>query len=390
MTTDTRDLQDDTAAPPSPRTGWWRTVGIVVGLELRQRIRTTRWKLTLAAVFVVLSIGVFGTMYVALGNGSTAYDSWARDLFGIVVVALLFFGVVLAPTLAATAINGDRKDATLAVVQATPVTHWQLALGKLVGNWLACLAVVVIASPYLVWGMVEAPFGVGPCLLAVGALCVLYACYGAIGLGFSALTARPAGSALMTQATVFFLILGLPALFGMLIPATAKQHEVLAGDYTYADPEGPDSPGACHDQPTTRTFEHTQSIWWLLAPNPVLLLADVVAPHETPVVEGQFLGPPPESMAVPTAELLSWARAGDYVGATTCEDRRSVYETDHDPGDNDGSFYDRRDAFEVRFVGHNWYIGLLINLVLGGIGLAVAARGLRVPVRKLPKGVRIA
>lgn len=397
MTTDTRNPQDP-SHPSSPRTGWWQGVGIIVGLELRQRMRTTRWKLTLAAVFVVMSIGVFGTLYFATAGEFGSYEHWAIDLFGILVLVLLFFGVVLAPTLTATAINGDRKDATLAVVQATPVTNWQLAVGKLVGTWLACLALVVIALPYLVWGIVEAPYGLGPCLLALVVLAVLYACFGAIGLGFSALIARPAGSALMTQATVFLLVLGLPMLFAMLIPATAQQHEVMASDYGYTEGEDadPDESGpefTCKDVPMEWTFEHTQSIWWLLAPNPVLLLADVVAPHEQPVVEGQFLGSPPESIAVPTAELLSWARSGDLVGAPTCKDDDTVVAVDggvEDGGAGGETFYERREAFEGRFVGRNWYIGLLIDLALGAIGLVVAARGLRVPVRTLPKGVRIA
>ena len=390
MPTDLRDHHDTTHPQPQSKTGWWRTVGIIVGLELRQRIRTTRWKITVAAVFVILSIAVLGTMSLALSDSYTDYAEWSVDLYGFVIVALLFFGVVLAPTLAATAINGDRKDATLAVVQVTPVSNWQLAVGKLIGNWLACMALIGIAAPYLVWGIVEAPYGVGPSVLALVLLSILYACYGAIGLGFSALTARPAGSALLTQATVFFLVLGLPMLFGMLVPATEQKHEVVVAENTYADPTDPDSESTCRDVLETRTFQQTQPIWWLLAPNPLLVLADSVAAHETAQPEGQFLGAPRPSMAVSMAHLLSWARSGEYIGADTCAEHVTRYVPYEDLDEQGQSYFERSQEFESSHVGRSWYLGVLMNLLLGGIGLTVAARGLRVPVRKLPKGVRIA
>lgn len=369
---------------------WWSVVGVLIGLELRQRLRTTRWRITLAVTFTVISLAVFGSMYLALSvdEADANYDGWARNLYAVVLGVELFLGVVLAPTLTATSINGDRKDATLAVVQATPISHWQLAVGKLLGSWVSCLALVAVASPYLVWGIVAAPYGVGISVLGVIVLCLIFLCYCGIGLGYSALTARPAGSAVLTQATVFFLVLGLPALFGLLYTTTAEDHVVVEAEYMYADDATYDSFPECRDVTAVRSYNHTERIWWLLAPNPFLLLPDVVAAHDNPSVRvwPTEQRPPDPSVARPVAELLSTARTGPYIAEPTCAESVSTYSSD---GSITG-FYQKQVAFESADVGRSWYLGLAVNVILGALGLTVAARRLRVPARTLPRGVRIA
>ncbi|ROZ85989.1 ABC transporter permease [Gordonia sp. OPL2] len=383
--------------PGPPWTGrarrWWSVIGVLVGLELRQRVRTTRWKVTLALSFVVISAVVFGSMFVALNPSGASYREWAQNLYAVVMGALLFLGIVLAPTLTATAINGDRKDATLAVVQATPISNWQLAIGKLIGNWVCCLALMVVALPYLVWAIIAAPYGAGRGILGVVVCGLLFACYCGIGLGFSALTARPAGSAVLTQATVFFLLLGLPALFGLLYTTTQQDHEVTRARYTAPDGWSENTEWTqptCRDVESTEKFAHTERIWWLLAPNPVLILPDVVAGQDNPQVRIWDSGhrPPGPTLLTPIAEALSAARMGPYIDAPRCGDQRAWFSTS---GDSSPSrFYAGETAHQHARIGDSWYLGLLINMAFGAIGLTIAARRLRVPARKLPRGVRIA
>ncbi|GAA4803117.1 ABC transporter permease [Tomitella cavernea] len=397
MTSTTHESGVDVSASRKERAlGWWSVVGVLMQLELRQRLRTTRWKATLGIAFVVLAVAVFGSMYIAMISGGASYRDWARNLYAIVMAAELFFGIILAPTLTATAINGDRKDATLALVQATPISNRQLVVGKLAGNWVSCLALVAISSPFLIWGMIAAPYGIAIGLLGVVVLCLLFACYGGIGLGFSALTARPAGSAVLTQATVFFLILGLPALFGLFYTTTSQEHQVVRGKYAY--PARSSEPGisptkepVCHDVEQTETFYHTEHIWWLLAPNPFLILPDVVAEHDNPVsnnnswIAGQR--PTDPTIMTPISQMLSRARAGPYINAPRCHESMARYTTD--PTDY-RTFYQAQNAHAKSRVGDSWPVGLLVNAVFGFIGVFVAARRLRVPAGKLPKGTRIA
>ena len=236
MTTKTHEAD---VSPRARFSSWWRMVGVIVELELRQRLRTTRWKATLVVAFVVTSLAVFGSMYLAVGAFGGTYAGWASNLYGLLIGFLVLLGIIVAPTLAATTINGDRKDATLAVVQDTAISNWQLALGKLIGSWVAGMALVAVAAPYVIWGLVEAPQPIWRGVVGAVVLALVFACYAGIGLGFSAVTARPAGSAVLTQAAVFFLLLGLPVVFGLLYPTVAQTHSVVRTDTTATDPSSP-------------------------------------------------------------------------------------------------------------------------------------------------------
>ncbi|WP_124710807.1 ABC transporter permease [Gordonia insulae] len=378
------------------RLGWWRPVRIIAGLELRQRIRATRWRISLAVMFAVVTAVVFGSFYFVLTVGGSTYREWSANLYAIVVALVLFLGVIISPTLTATAINGDRRDATLAVVQATPITNWQLATGKFLGSWVASMTLLVVALPYVLWGIVCAPFGVASGFLGVVLVMLIFACYCGVGLGFSALTARPAGSAILTQGTVLFLLLGLPALFGLLYPAVSRDHQVTVASYGPYDPGLADrDPGyypPCRDVEETRAYHHTERTWWLLAPNPFLMVADAVGRTDPP--NWTYIGTTtsPEttrfSVARPIAEAQSTARAGPFIEERTCAE--ADFRLEFGPNGTETSYWERKRAHESSFVGASWYIGLIVNLAIGGAGFLIAARRLRVPAGKLPRGVRIA
>ncbi len=302
---------------------------------------------------------------------------------------MLFVGLVLAPTLTATSINGDRKDAVLAVVQATPVSAGQIAVGKLLGGWASCLALVAVASPYLVWGLVSAPYGIGPGLLGVVVLCLVFLCWCGVGLGFSALTARPAGSAVLTQAAVFTVLLGLPAVFGLLLQPVSEDHRVIRADYVYDPAASADASPTCRDVEVTRSFAHTERIWWLLAPHPFLLVPDVVAAHDNPDMWSSQRDTRAPTVAYSAASALSEARTGPWIADLTCADQSGLTLYSSDP-ENASSPYAQQRARETASIGHSWYVGLAMNAVFGALGLTVAARRLRVPASTLPRGVRIA
>ncbi|PKZ64353.1 ABC transporter permease [Gordonia terrae] len=373
--------QPDAPSSRTSFTGWWRMVGVIVELELRQRLRTTRWKATLIVAFVVISLAVFGSMYLAVGVFGGTYTGWASNLYGLLVGFLLLLGIIVAPTLAATTINGDRKDATLAVVQDTAIGNWQLALGKLIGSWVAGMALVAVATPYLIWGVIEAPQPIWRGVLGAIVLALIFACYAGIGLGFSAVTARPAGSAVLTQAAVFFLLLGLPVVFGLLYPTVAQTHSVVRTETTVTDPSNPTPTWTCREVTRDEEFHHHERIWWLLAPNPFFIVADAVSsPPENPMRSSD------STAAQEISRTLSAVRAGPYIGPRTCADISYGYVDQHAPTGHIA----REAAHETSEMGHSWVVGLGIYLVFGGLGYVVAARRLRIPAGKLPRGVRIA
>ena len=348
---------------------WWEAVLVVTGLELRQRVRSTRWWASLAGLFATVSVFVFGSLYLAVSAGGARYVEWAEYLYLLVVGVVLFFGIIIAPTLSATSISGDRRDATLALVQATPITNWQLTTGKLLGSWAASMALPLACTPYLIWASVSSATAVGWCLLGAVVVALLFGCFCAIGLGFSAVSARPTTSAVLTQLAVLFLVLGLPALFGLLVPATQQSHRVPGTDVMYT-PSGAEP--LCRDITERRTVEHTERTWWLLAPNPFLIVADIVGGNE-PRPDRDLYDSPTFDMA----SLLSEARSGPYLDGQRCADL------------DDEAWHRRRDHDEA-YLGRSWYWGLGINLMLGAGAFTLAARRLRVPVGKLPRGVRLA
>ncbi|MCV7191634.1 ABC transporter permease [Mycolicibacterium brumae] len=352
-------------------TSWWQPVGVITGLELRRRVRATGWRYSLAGLFAVISLAVFGSLYLVLANGDR-FEEWSRWLYTLAICVVLFLGVIIAPTLSAASISGDRRDATLALVQATPITHCQLATGKLLGSWAASMVLPLLCLPYLIWGIIAAPAGVGWCLLGVVVVALLLGCFCALGLGCSALASRPTTSAVLAQFAVLFLVLGLPALFGLLQPLTHRDHVIPTIEIEVIpvpDGESTRTERECVDTTKSRRFTHTEQIWWLLAPNPFVIVGDAVGPHE-PGHTSQYSA----TFLRELSEVVSQARSGPYLTGQRCNVDLAPSRSEHD------------DAY----LGRSWQWGLAVNLALGAGGFAFAARRLRTPARKLPRGVRIA
>lgn len=376
-------------------TQWWRTVGVLTGLELRQRTRATRWRVLLGVFFLVVSAVVFGLLwFMTVTSPESGRQSFEENLYFIVLGFVGFLGLVIAPTMTATSINGDRKDATLAVVQATPASGAQLATGKLLGAWIASCALLVVSAPYLIWAIAVAEYPVVFSVLGVVVTALIFLSYCGIGLGFSALLARPIGSAAVTQLAMLFLLIGLPIIAVLLVPATKTEVSADRPIWTYS--ENGES-GTCRIERTNVTVEHTERVWWILAPNPAVVLADSAAQRDYGrdadrdrrawnryTSDDQRI--PSESGLATIADGVSDMRTPPAAnqdrtcgrpGFSTGDD--FIYYSDFgDPRRTDG------------YLGHSWYWGLLANLALGGIGLAFAARRLRVPAANLPRGVRIA
>lgn len=358
---------------------WWQPIGTIAGLELRQRIRTTRWWITLGVAFLVITLLVFGSRYAATATGDGSAEGWDRDFYAIVGGFVLLLGLVVAPSMTATSINGDRKDANLAVVQATPITAVQLALGKLLGGWAASLALLVVSAPYLIWAALVAPYSIFTSLLGIVVAALLFLCYCGIGLGFSALSARPVSSAVLTQLTVFFLIVGLPAIMGLLTPFVRETSVVLRPDWDHYR----SVLTSCHEKPQTVTVTHTERIWWLVAPNPFVVAADAVSQSDpaltaNPEAHGDVIRQnPDDTILLSLARDVSRLRSGP-------EDARNIGCSEHARSWREGHQY------RSRFVGNTWYLGLVVNLAVGAAGLAIAIRRLRIPAETLPRGVRIA
>ncbi len=365
----------------------WQGVRTVAGLELRQRVRSTRWLVVLIVWFialVLLTLLVKGAVNASVGDvdafGVTQdraeADAYAAaSVFGIVVFLVLALGGLVAPALSATSINGDRSAGVLAALQTTLLTPAEIVIGKLLAAWLTAMALLAAALPVLVWAYLGGGTPVTRLLttLAVLALSLLVVC--AVALGWSAVAARMSSSTVLTYLTVLFLGLGLPILFGLSAPLVQEEttRQVRVFEPTLDAEGNPTDTGSCVTRTETRTEFRSDRTWWLLAANPFVVVADSAPPVRTRGMYG--IGDPLTGIrdGVRTLRLGSEAIT-DQCGTTEQEYQEQEQQRQAEA--------DRLPAI--------WPYGLAADLALGAVFTVIAIRRLRAPARTLPRGTRVA
>jgi ABC-type transport system involved in cytochrome c biogenesis permease component len=357
-------------APRHDRGRWalsWQGVRTVVRLELRQRVRSSRWRLMLGLFF--LTIGLLSGLVMAVSGFD---DDSGAFLYGAVAWLVLTLGLLVAPALTSTSVNGDRSSGTLAPLQMTLLSPAEIAVGKLLAGWITSLAFLATAVPFLLLAMLPGGTGVGRFLVTTLMMALVLLAVCAIALGWSALTARSVSSAVMTYLTTAFLCIGTLIVFGLSFPLVTQEEQVrilrdpvLSAEHDWSEPI-PRS--ECVEATQLRSVAHTELTWWLLAANPYVVVAD----------------------AAPGGQ-------GDDVFAAIKAGVRSAQGGPQEPLDECYAAMDMDDASYNPLTGGTadpglpvWPFGLVINLGLGALGVVVAVRRLSTPVRRLPRGTRIA
>ena len=228
----------------------WSAVRTVAVLELRQRVRSTRWQIMLVVWGVVLVLLCGGLTALAGMTGSEAEDT-APILYDLTVCFVLGIGLIIAPTLSATSVNGDRADATLALLQATRLRSQEIVVGKLVAAWSAALAFLAVALPFL---LMFTLLGGAAWMTLAGHLLILVVTLGAvcaIGLGFSAATARTSASAVLTYLVVAGLVIGSPIITAISTTAVQGKQTTLSYETDYS--ASTNGKVVCETEPHVRT-----------------------------------------------------------------------------------------------------------------------------------------
>ncbi|HEY8620412.1 MAG TPA: ABC transporter permease subunit [Dermatophilaceae bacterium] len=374
-----------------------RTIAV---LELRQRVRTSRWPVAIGIWFLIIG-AVAGLTWWAVtsqpGDPATALASdRGTTLYDVVLFFVLGLGMLVVPSLTATSINGDREHGVLATLQTTLLTPADIVIGKLVAAWAISIAFLLAASPFLVWAWIAGGVELGRMLLAVAVLIFVLAVVCALGLMFSTLTARTIGSAVLTYLTVAALTFGTVIAFLISMPILATQQTVRVKTvpdawYQQHQPINPEDkmtmpePTAadCVFVSREQSILHMERTWWMLALNPFVVVADA-APSRKPV---SFLGFEPLQMI---SDGVRTARMG-----TTPESLNECWpELASSPLTSDGSQQqDRQPQAErdrLNKVHAVWPYGFVFLGFIGAASTWVAVRRLRTPIRKLPRGTRIA
>lgn len=345
-------------------------VGTVVDLELRQRVRSTAWYVLLG-IAAVLLLGV--TLLLLATAGLFGRDGGAQALAAVVFFVLLL-GTLVTPALSGGAINGDRDAGTLATTQVTLVRGWQLVLGKFLAAWTAALAFLAIAVPFL---LIAAVFGgnAGVLFTSLAVTVLELGVIAAVGVGLSAVIARPIFSVVTTYLVVAALSIGTVVAFGL--GGLAFPVRVTSTSESYADGAVDDTGKVVNpvcDPPSVSHFDEPSydKLWGILAANPYVVLADAVP--------GRFTakGEPEDAFA----SIKVGVRSLQIPQPT------STYYSDCNPGRNTD---ENRSPQEIlASTVPTWTVGLLIHLLLAVLALGAAVRAVRTPARRLARGTRIA
>ena len=351
-------------------------IGVVLGLELRQRVRGIAWYVLLG-LFAVLVAVVTGAVWLITAGFSS--DDFGGGLYSTIIYFVLLLGTLVAPALSGNAINGDRDAGTLATTQVTLITTGQLILGKFFAAWITALAFLAVSLPFLLVAFAAGGLEWDTILVSTLVLALELGVVAAVGVGLSGILSKPLFSIVATYLVVAALSVGTLIAFGLA--GLATQTEVRS---TYIGIEWPsdgsdpgDDPTCLPPQVTTYQQPRFDYVWGILAINPYVVLADASP--------GSFdeNGNPRDVFTA----IKSGARGAQIAPAAEQVNDECAYYSD--PSGREPFEYKTSEEIVDETV-PSWFVGLTAHLVLGGGLLAWAWARTNTPARTLTKGSRIA
>jgi len=360
-------------------------LGTIVHLELTQRTRSVAWYVLLS-VFAVLLIIVTALSFAAWGYAEAS----GSGVFSTIVYITLLLIVLVSPTLSGNAINGDREAATLAPVQVTLATTGEILLGKFFAAWITGLAFVAVSVPFLLLATLAGGSEPATVIVSLLVLVIEVGVIAAIGVGLSGILARPLFSVATTYLVVAALVIGTLiafALVGFTLRSEAVSHyrsydyenyqgdtfpcmpgEVPAGDYPCDD----DVEITCGEwQTSVYEVPRFDRVWWMLAANPFVILADA-----TPTTFNEDGYP---------VDLFGQIKTG-VRGAQLPPELEQQWD---DCAPYQAQDYPTPEEIVAQTT-PSWFVGLGLQLLLATGLLWWAWVRTKTPARRLPPGTRIA
>lgn len=352
-------------------------VAVVARHELRLRIRAGRWRWLVAAFFLVL---LAFTALLRAGTDAMGPDRPDRGtvVYGGLMLFVLALALLVVPALAAQSVNGDRERGTLAVLQVTRLSAGDIAVGKLAAAWGTALVFLLLTAPFVGYAMTQSGVPAVRVVVVTAVLVLLLGSVCSISLWLSAALSRTTTSGVLAYLVVFGLTVGTLVLFGLTSAVTAQRYQqVVLEPCTTMPGEGgrpvPPSPGPerapCGQSTVEGRQWRTDRTWWLLAPNPFVVLADA-APRLPDS------GRPGDAVAAldPLGEIGRGVRS--LRSPPPPVPRIIAALEPAQPTPPDGAAV--------------WPTGLAVDVLAGAAALLLTTRRLRTPSRALPRGQRVA
>lgn len=354
-------------------------LGVILALELRQRIRGIAWYVLIGIFIVLVALVTVAVGFTTSGFGIPD-DEDGNAIFGVIIYFVLLLGSLVAPALSGNAINGDRDAGTLATTQVTLITTWQLILGKFFAAWITALAFLVASLPFLIYAVASGGVATKTLITSIIILAIELGVVAAIGVGLSGLFSKPLFSIVVTYLVVAALGLGTVITFGLAGAAT-QSTKVTTWSYgdTY-DEESGQALTCLPPQVETSPVPRFDLYWPVLAANPFVVLADAAGESD---LDG-------DSMT--SGDFFTGIKYGVRY-AQIAPELDEVYDDCADiqgtPENEGGPDYPTEQEVLDSTV-PTWFVGLAIQIALGVLALLGAWSRTKTPARALSKGSRIA
>ena len=336
--------------------------------EFTIRIRAGRWRWLLGAWFGVLALV---TVLVRLAV-QTVDEGRAQDkgviVYGGLTLLVLGLALLVAPTLSAQSVNGDRERGTLATLQVTRLTAGDIAIGKFVAAWGTSLVFLALTLPLVLYAMTQGGVPFGRVVIVTLVMAVILGTVLATSLCLSSLLNRTTTSGVLSYLVMFALTVGTAVTFAIAVGLSTERYTQTVEGLCPDGPTPLEPAGPCPAQSFESQRARPDRVWWLLAPNPFVIVADAAPALAPETAAEQQRREALEQQGVHVSNL----RDSDPLGGLgdAVRDARKA------PGSSEGAAV--------------WPWGLAFDVLVGAGALWITVRRLRTPTRALPMGQRVA
>ncbi|WP_062077068.1 ABC transporter permease [Demequina globuliformis] len=406
-----------TPVAPPPRKGnpWlptFRGVSLMTRIELRRRRPSTKGYIFYGILFaIVIAICIAAAIFTPAQLSSTNFE--------IVLIMVLGVGMLIAPSLSATSINGDSGEGVLAPLQMSHLTAGDIAVGKLLASWTVSVFALVALSPFLIYTYLSSGWRLGEMLITIGAILLVVLTFTAVGLAWSSIAARAVASVALAHLTTGFFLIGTIIVFGvstLLVTEEAPDRDRYI-DYGQMTPAAEDALNdaymtgdfsalnaddyTCIDSEWAYTVTHTEKVAWILLMNPAVMITETA-----PIVDPETWeedGRAAPGVFANVHQLLSEARLGPddeltgYEPWDECADLERQISAAAQVSDEDmeaewaetEADWEARQR-EVANLERAPWLGLGVSVLLLVGSMWIVINRLRVPYKKLRSGTRVA
>lgn len=116
--------------------------------EFRQRMRTRRAPVVVTGYLLSMALLTFLLLYENVqGQFSLLLPAHSEQVFLAVSLLQMILVVFLTPAFAAGSISGERERRTLAVLLTTPLSPWEILMGKILSSSALLALLLVVTLP---------------------------------------------------------------------------------------------------------------------------------------------------------------------------------------------------------------------------------------------------